>query len=69
MFFRKKNKRKSEYKGIPVGVMRGFRFGSVMSYYCTNCYFGVKYNSLVKGDKKCPKCNALLNWDDMIDGE
>lgn len=66
-FFKKKSKSKPEYKGIPVGILRGPRFGSVLSYYCTNCYYGVSCYSLHKEDERCPKCNALLNWDEMID--
>lgn len=69
MFFKKKNKPKPEYKGIPVGLLRGFVFGTIIGYYCTNCYYGIHNydDSLYKENKRCPKCNSLLDWDNIID--
>ncbi len=68
-FFKKKNKPKPEYKGIPIGIQRGIRTGFILAYYCTNCYYGIYNDCLHKEDKRCPKCNALLNWDKMMEAE
>ena len=70
-FFKKKKKdEKKPYKGIPTGISRGFRFNSIIGYYCTNCYYGThSYEDGLKEykDKRCPKCDALLNWDEFDD--
>lgn len=64
-FWRNKAKPKNEYKGIPIGVLRGIRSGFILAYYCTNCYYGIHDEGLKKEMKKCPKCNALLDWNNI----
>ena len=68
--FKKKKKREKRppYKGIAVGISRGFRFHGIVGFYCTNCYYGVRdYQDLRSYNKNCPQCNAILNWDNLID--
>ena len=52
---------------MSVGVIKGPRFGSVLGYYCPNCYYGVKDFEKLKCDMdKCPNCGIKLNFEKLV---
>ena len=60
--------KKKETKIIaPVGTLKGSRMGVVHGYFCTNCNYGFSLEkNLVQNPETCPKCNATLNWNDLV---
>ena len=51
-----------QYNGRPIGVLRGFIYGTFQGYYCTNCNYGL-YEELKYKTRYCPKCKSLIDWE------